>query len=361
MKSDGYFFDGQSAAKHAVSTTVIGTEIVIQSETGQVLAKWPLHEVDLLPDSQRNNHLQLTNAHFPDACLTVEDPSLIRRLSTLLPKVFGKRLRRGHIWLNVAVTLAVVMAAATVFYFAIPSLTKPLAALVPLEWERTLGESVVASIPGAQNSCTEANGARALARLTERLTGVMDLPYPVDVSIAELDMANAFAAPGGFIVVGNKLIADMQTAEELAGVVAHEMAHIAERHPMSRVVRVLGISLLLEVFSGGNSGAIEAVTQGASLLLMFSHSRNDERDADRIAVQALEKAGIRADGLSTFFARMEEKHNTSEDGSVGTVLSWLSTHPSFAERKASTNVPLQRKEAPAMSSAEWHAIGNICS
>ena len=101
----------------------------------------------------------------------------------------------------------------------------------------------------------------------------MDLPYPVDVSIAEIDMANAFAAPGGFIVVGNKLIAEMHTAEELAGVVAHEMAHIAERHPMSRVVRVLGISLLLEIFSGGNSGAVEAVTQGASLLLMFSHSR----------------------------------------------------------------------------------------
>ena len=361
MKSDGYFFDGQSAVKHAVSITVIGTEIVIQSETGQVLAKWPLHEVDLLPDGQRDNHLQLTNAHFPDARLTVEDPSLIGRLSTLLPKVFGKRLRRGHIWLHVAVTLAVVVATATVFYFAIPSFTKPLAALVPLEWERTLGESVVASIPGAQKSCTEANGARALAQLTERLTGVMDLPYPVDVSIAELDMANAFAAPGGFIVVGNKLIAEMQTAEELAGVVAHEMAHIAERHPMSRVVRVLGISLLLEVFSGGNSGAIEAVTQGASLLLMFSHSRDDERDADRIAVQALEKAGIRADGLSTFFARMEEKHKTSENGSVGTVMSWLSTHPSFAERKASTNVPLQRNEAPAMSSAEWHAIVKICS
>ena len=361
MKSDGYFFDGQSAVKHAVSITVIGTEIVIQSKTGQVVAKWPLHEVDLLPDGRRDNHLQLTNAHFPDARLTVEDPSLIRRLSTLLPKVFGKRLRRGHIWLHVAVTLAVVVATATVFYFAIPSLTKPLAALVPHEWERTLGESVVTSIPGAQNSCTEANGARALARLTERLTGVMDLPYPVDVSIAEIDMANAFAAPGGFIVVGNKLIAEMHTAEELAGVVAHEMAHIAERHPMSRVVRVLGISLLLEIFSGGNSGAVEAVTQGASLLLMFSHSRDDERDADRIAVQALEKAGIRADGLSTFFARMDEKHKTSEDGSVNTVLSWLSTHPSFAERKASTNVPMQRKEAPAMSSAEWHAIGNICS
>ena len=82
MKSDGYFFDGQSAVKHAVSITVIGTEIVIQSKTGQVLAKWPLHEVDLLPDGRRDNHLQLTNAHFPDARLTVEDPSLIGRLST---------------------------------------------------------------------------------------------------------------------------------------------------------------------------------------------------------------------------------------------------------------------------------------
>ena len=58
MKSDGYFFDGQSAVKHAVSITVIGTEIVIQSKTGQVVAKWPLHEVDLLPDGRRDNHLQ---------------------------------------------------------------------------------------------------------------------------------------------------------------------------------------------------------------------------------------------------------------------------------------------------------------
>ena len=110
--------------KHAVSITAIGTEMLSKAK-GQVVAKWPLHEVDLLQDGRRDNNLQLTNAHFPDARLTVEDPSLIRRLSTLLPKVFGKRLRRGHIWLHVAVTLAVVVATATVYYFAIPSLTKP--------------------------------------------------------------------------------------------------------------------------------------------------------------------------------------------------------------------------------------------
>jgi len=361
MKNDGYFFDGESAVKHPVSITVVGTDLIVQSESGQVFARWPIDEIDTPADNHRTDQLQLTNALSPDATLIVDNPALMARLDSLLPKFLGKRLRHGHIWLHIAGTLTAVVVVAALFYFAIPSLTKPLAGLVPFEWERALGESVVASIPGGEKSCTHENGVRALTRLTERLSDVMDLPYPVDVSVAELEMANAFAAPGGFIVVGDKLISEMQTAEELAGVVAHEMAHIAERHPMSRVVRVLGISLLLEVLTGGGSGAVEAITQGASVLLMFSHSRDDERDADRIAVQALQSAGIRADGLFTFFARMEEKHKAGEDGSIDAVMSWLSTHPTFTERKSSTNVQLKRDAAPAMSEVDWRAIGSICN
>ncbi|WP_288452557.1 M48 family metallopeptidase [uncultured Microbacterium sp.] len=168
---------------------------------------------------------------------------------------------------------------ATLLYCTLPLLTRPIANMVPIEWEKKIGVTVVDSIPGANRYCHDGSGQESLAKLTRSLSRVMDLPYPVTVTIARMDLKNAFAAPGGFIVIGKELIAEMESPDEFAGVLAHEMAHIAERHPISRLIHVFGIGILFELIVGGDAAVVEALLEGTSLLLFLSHSRDDEREA----------------------------------------------------------------------------------
>lgn len=354
--ADGIFFDGKSAKRHDAWVAIIGAEIVIQDEPGGVLARWPIAEINLA-DTKRDGPEVELRLSDDEAILILSNPSLVARLAKLTPI----RTPLGRLlvyWPQVGLTLLALILAGGILYYTLPSVSKPIAALIPFEWERAFGEAVLDGIPGADRTCRQREADEALKRLEERLARVIPLPYPVRVTIARLEMINAFAAPGGFIVIGDKLIAEMASSDELAGVLAHEMGHISERHPMSRAVRIMGLSLLFDVLTSGSSGAADAMVQGAGLFLILSHSRDDEREADRIAKEALEAANIRTTGLSTFFARLESKHAT---GSSESMMRWLSTHPSLAERESNLSSTVSPHAKPAMSDFDWAAIQKICN
>ena len=175
-----------------------------------------------------------------------------------------------------------------------------------------------------------------------------------------MDLKNAFAAPGGFIVIGQKLIAEMESPDEFAGVLAHEMAHIAERHPISRLIHIFGIGILFELMVGGDAAVVEALLEGTSLLLFLSHSRDDEREADKIARESLIRAGYSTGGLTSFFVRMQSAYGSDKRGALGQMSTWLSTHPSFAERIASSRNQNDDGAKPALSDAEWFELKSIC-
>ena len=357
--ADGVFFDGRSAKRHDAWVAIIGAEVVVQDEAGNVLARWPIAEIVMPRAASGDNelHLRITD---DEAVLILSNPSMATRLNKLAPGRTGLR-RLADMWLRVGVVLLVLILVGALIYYALPKAAKPVAALVPIEWEKAFGESVVSAIPGADRVCREVDGNDALQRLTERLARVIPLPYPIHVKIARLEMNNAFAAPGGFIVIGDKLVAEMTSADELAGVLAHEMGHISERHPMSRAVHIMGLSLLFEMLTSGSSGAADTIVQGAGLFLMLSHSRDDEREADRIATEALEAADISTEGLWKFFDRLESKYATSEAGGAAAMMRWLSTHPSFAERRSNVTLKPSTKSRPAMSASDWTSIQNICA
>lgn len=359
--SDGVYYDGKSAKRNPVRVSIVGTDLEIRDEENNVLARWPFADLQATVEGTKTGALRIIHIAIEDAVLIATNAELVGRIRTFLPTKPRKQYTHGFSARHVAAVLAVTVLAGALIYFTLPKLAQPIAALVPLEWEQSLGERVLASIPGTENSCHGPAGVEALSNLTARLGAVMELPYPVKVSVAQLELENAFATPGGFIVIGNSLLVEMESPNELAGVLAHEMAHIAERHPMSRAVRVMGLSLIFEMLVGGDSGLTDTLAQGAGILLMFSHSRDDERMADDISLDALKQAEIQTDGLAAFFDRLEKKYAHLENGSLGAVMAWLRTHPSFAERRQSAAVkPSATKLQAAMSDQEWTALKSIC-
>jgi predicted Zn-dependent protease len=140
------------------------------------------------------------------------------------------------------------------------------------------------------------------------------------------EVLNAFAAPGGFIYVYTGLIRYLETEDQLAGVMGHELAHADRRHSTEQLTKAYGIETLLSVVFG-DPGVIGDVAAG---LVSLEFSREDETEADEYSVIYLCNTGYASNGAAGFFELLLE-----EGG--GEIPEFLSTHPSSASRVADIN------------------------
>lgn len=195
-----------------------------------------------------------------------------------------------------------------------------------------------------------------------------DLQTPLNLSVLKSKEINAFALPGGFLYVNSGLILKAETEAELAGVIAHEIAHSAARHGHRLMRRATIASLIFQaaqiaavIFTGGVAGigtyyALQYGFYGLGLVLsldLLGVSRDFELEADILGVQYLWHAGYNTRGFVQFFDRMAQ-----EEGYV-TGLSWFRTHPPFYERMAATmeEITFLPPQAEARDdSREFHAV-----
>lgn len=146
------------------------------------------------------------------------------------------------------------------------------------------------------------------------------------------DVANAFAVPGGYIYINRGIVSRAGTMSELAGVLAHEIAHVEHRHSVDQLERAqtanAGLSLAY-ILLGRAPGTAERAAIGVGGNLYFAnHSRDAENEADATGVELLVAAGIDPRGMARFFQRLLEEQN----GGSGGVSEWFSTHPTTQDR-----------------------------
>ncbi|MEQ8548267.1 MAG: M48 family metalloprotease [Cyclobacteriaceae bacterium] len=146
------------------------------------------------------------------------------------------------------------------------------------------------------------------------------------------DVLNAFATPGGYIYIYTGLINYLQDADDLAGVMGHEIAHSDQRHSSKQLQRQYGISVLLEILTGGNSGTLATIAgniAGTGAILAFS--RDAEAESDELSVEYLAQTQYACNGAASFFQKLldeEQQGGTPE---------FLSTHPSPSSRVEDIN------------------------
>lgn len=162
-------------------------------------------------------------------------------------------------------------------------------------------------------------------------------PYAFRTSVLLEPSLNAFATPGGFVFVHTGLIQNLEHESELAGVLAHEIAHVTQRHIARRMERGQVISLAtlaaaiagLAAGGGGQTGGAAMIAAGAAgSAAMLNYSRTDESDADRFGLRYLTEAGYDPSGLSGAFRKIQEQ----SWGRAGSIPTYLSTHPGITER-----------------------------
>jgi predicted Zn-dependent protease len=155
-----------------------------------------------------------------------------------------------------------------------------------------------------------------------------------EFQVVNSEVANAFAIPGGFIFINRGILERAESASELAGVLAHEIGHVVERHGLEQMAKAQNTNnavSLIYVLLGRAPGAAEQVAlQVAGSAWMAKHSREAEREADRVAVLYMARAGLDPQGMPRFFERLLDE----ERGSPSEMLAWFSTHPLTADRIA---------------------------
>ncbi|MBB4079716.1 putative Zn-dependent protease [Lewinella aquimaris] len=168
-----------------------------------------------------------------------------------------------------------------------------------------------------------------LQGMVDEIVSQGNVPYadlfPYEVAIINKDVENAFATPGGFLYVYTGLVQRLETGDQLAGVMAHEIAHSAERHSTDQLTKQYGISTLLSLISGGDPGLLSQIASG---LLTLQFSRSDESEADDRSVDYLCETDYAANGAAGFFEMIQDSINPP---------AFLSTHPNPDDRVQEIN------------------------
>lgn len=350
---DARFFDGETAVAHRVRVQHDADALVIRDADGRELARWPIEGLRTVGDPGEDGAALLTCSGWSQARLVVDDEDVRIDLAAMVPRLkrLGRRRRTGAFsWAGLAIGAAAVIAALIGAVDRLPGWAAP---LVPQSWQRPVGDQVIASLAAGHGFCDAAPGTTALNRLAARLVSAAGLSTPVSVRVIDRRDVNAFAVPGQQVGVFRGLIDEADDADEIAGVLAHEVGHIVHRHPVEGVLRQLGFSAVVRLLLGGAPSGVEDTAAFGQMLVTLRYSRAAETQADGTALELLDRAGIDGRGLNRFLARLQ-----GQGGSGNGVPALLLTHPPTAERLAAT--AKAAAGGPALSPEDWQALRHIC-
>ena len=365
------YFNGETAKAFEVLLIGKVTAVsIIDASTGQELATWPHYRIRSLPEMDRQEPLTLAlqdSVHnteaYSDARLVVEDAATVHWLRAVCPDMdkkppFGWHAARPYIlWSGAAAGSLVLL-----FWVAIPLLAGVMVDVIPSRAQIALGEVVEQQVirlfartdAEGELVCNGAEGKAAIEEIVAQLAEAQSTGLPTSVKVLDVDQVNALALPGGRILVFKGLLDFVDHPNALAGVLAHELGHIAERHPLRGTIEKgasgVVIGLLLGDVTGGTAiaAAVEVATSAA-------YTREMEADADSFALDAMTTLGWDVEPFAAFFEDLAGEH--PEPGGIFEI---LSTHPPSEERRKRAEAEMNKGGGDAVSATAWRAIRGIC-
>jgi beta-barrel assembly-enhancing protease len=216
-----------------------------------------------------------------------------------------------------------------------------------LEKEIAIGKQLAQEVERQAKIIDDPIIAEYVNRVGQNLVRNSDAKVPFTIKVIDTEDINAFALPGGFFFVNSGLILKADTEAELAGVMAHEIAHVAARHGTRQATRgtIAQLSTIPLIFLGGWTGY--GIRQAASVLVpvgFLTFSREFEAEADMLGLQYMYKTGYDPGAFVDFFEKIE----SLEKKKPGTISKVFSTHPPTDSRivKAQQNIQTMLKERP---------------
>jgi len=357
----GRYYDGFTAKIRPVTLEKTGTNIALKDADGHIVKHWRCDDIRIVEDLPGQGYrLGLDSGERQR--LVVEHPDAIAFIDANcvhLRKGSGfswRAVKPYVIWGGGALASILLL-----FFVIIPALAPRVAVMLPDSVSTSLGERVESylvellsragetSVEDMYCSTPEADAALAsvLKKLTERAGTTATL------SVIRADQPNALALPGGRILVFSGLIQFSYDRNELAGVLAHEVGHVKERHGLQRVVESSITGAVIGLLFGDTFGATAFAIAGDALL-NGAYSQDKEEQADAISVDLMTQNGWTSQSMAKMFRRMELRY-----GDDGGFLSLVSTHPTYEDRIAFFDAQPDSGNQ-AWTDEEWQSIKAVC-
>jgi len=230
---------------------------------------------------------------------------------------------------------------------------------ISLDKEIAMGRQLAAEIERQVKLNEDPTINEYVNRVGQNIVRNSDAKVPFTIKVVESDEINAFALPGGFFYVNTGLILAADDESELAGVMAHEIAHVAARHGTEQASKaeLINFASIPLIFMGGVGGF--ALRQAAGFLIpmqFLQFSRKDEAEADYLGLQYLYRTGYDPGAAVSFFEKLQAK----ESARPGTVSKMFSTHPPTGDRiensKKNIEAILPDKDQYVVTTSEFNQI-----
>ena len=350
------FFDGRSSRRRNVTLTLADCLVIADSEASSdtPLAFWPYDTVRRVDGPEDVLRLACTAAP-PLARIELRDAAARANMLRLCPALDGPGgAAIVSAWRIAAASLAAAAAILGMVWFGMPVLANRLVAIIPYAWEKPLGDAVDPRVRAMfGTACENPDGVAALHKLVGQLQAVAQLPVTPDPAVLQSTVPNAFALPGGRVYVLSGLLAIAQNPDELTGVLAHELGHVARRDGLKRLIREGGTAFLIGLLFGDVTGS-GAVLMAGRIVLGAAHSRAAEEDADAFAVTVMYRLGRPTAPMGALLERVTGPERDA-------VPSILRDHPLTPDRKAMLEADHTLTTGPVLlEPVEWRALKRIC-
>jgi predicted Zn-dependent protease len=235
--------------------------------------------------------------------------------------------------------------------------------------EAQLGENLARQVHVFMRPCAKTEAAdAAIAPMVEMLAEAGDPGFPITLTFVREDAPNALALAGGQVMVTSGLLETLESPDELAAVVAHEIGHVKSRDGMIALYRNAGLGILLELITGG-SGIAQQIVMVGGQLTELSYTRTQEARADRVAIAIMGDAGLDPAALARAFERLkvfsEDEQEKERPASKAVrdlrIPEWLKSHPDIDNRIVRARAAARPARTVAMSDEAWAIVREACA
>lgn len=355
---DALYEDRGTGRTLPVTLSAAGDHLVIRRADGRELDRWPWRDVAPVPGDFIDSRPRFGLAADSNALLVIDDADALFALVPAATRVrSGHRARRDlplPIWIGGALASVLLLV-----FVILPQLASLLAPQIPQSWQARIGDQVLVIATAmltkkdGNAQCQAPDGKTALDRLAVLMPPTGTAPR---LRVIESDLPNAFALPGGHIVLTSALIDMAPGPDAVLGVVGHELGHVVHGHAMERVMRYGLVSSLISLVVGDFGGGFLAVA--VSQMAEAGFSQEQERQADAFAIDIMGQGNFTTQGMAVLFQRMLDKYPHAD----GVLARWMGSHPELSERIATLRaVNLPRDTNASLTDAQWHALRTICA
>lgn len=359
------YFDGVTSARHDVTIELAPEAVIIRGADGAALDEWSYPRMKHMSAPEHVFRIGLRGTSSL-ARLEVTDQDVAHEIDLACPDIdrtgANARAQRRQ---AIAWSFLAAMSLLLVGAYGVPAITDRLAPLIPQGLERRLGAAADMQVRAMLDDGPEERpfecgrapvekaGEAAFEKLMNQLRTAAGIRIPLQVAVIRREEANAIALPGGHVYVYQGLIDQARNVDELAGVIAHELGHVAHRDGTRALLQASGLSLVFGMLLGDFVGG-GALVIGAETLLKSAYSREKEAAADDYAVKTMLALNADARALGGFLARIA---GTNAKGSI------FLDHPATQDRITRINAmaPPQKSGATLLDAAEWAALKRICA